>query len=218
MRLDPDIATGHISASHRVSMLVRIPLPACLCSAHFTRQSGHLMPPDPANSSIDTGFVNGVSITDLGPGSGIALWGIRACASGHGQCPGIRDGFGKVFGDRGPEMLADVLQITRVFGHKGRRVINIAPPGCTRLTSDELSMAAMFSAAQAGDASERDAHALWLLGRQPEYHVGLIAERIAENFLTYDLPMSNPPISLMQHASSAPQRPPAFYSLDGGTA
>lgn len=169
-------------------------------------------------SEASTSFVEGVFLPDLGLGTGIAIWGFRACASGHSQCPPVTKGFDRVFGDRGPEALADVLQLARIFGFEGRRTISIALPGCGRMTADELSMAAMLAAAQQGADDERDNHATWLLGQRPRDHVCDVVERIAETFGEYDLAMAKPDVTITCNRTLADGHMTALFALEGGRA
>lgn len=163
-------------------------------------------------------FVDGVFLPDFGLGTGIALWGFRACASGHSRCWAITNGYEKIFGTRGPEALADVLQLARIFGFEGRRKISVATPGCGRLTADELSMAAMFAAAQLGEEEERDSHVTWLFGRRPAAHVGKVVDRIAEIFLDYDLHMGKPDVTVTFCKGLHEGHARDLMVLDGGRA
>ncbi|MGD1934460.1 MAG: hypothetical protein ACFB0Z_08120 [Candidatus Phaeomarinobacter sp.] len=163
-------------------------------------------------------FVDGVFLPDFGLGTGIAVWAFRACASGHSKCPPVTRGFDHAFGERGAEALADIMQLVRIFGYAGRRHISIAMPGCGRMTSDELSLAAMLAAAQAGEPDERDAHATWLFGCHPEPHVGDVVERIAQVFSEYELPMDRPDISVDVANAPLDRHPPALVALEGGRA
>lgn len=163
-------------------------------------------------------FVDGVFLPDLGIGTGIALWAFRACASGHSKCPPVTRGFDQAFGERGAEALADIVQLVRIFGFAGRRQISIAMPGCGRMTSDELSLAAMLAAAQAGEHEERDAHATWLFGCRPQPHVGDVVDRIALMFEEYELPMERPDVSVDVANAPLDGYPPALVALQGGRA
>lgn len=169
-------------------------------------------------SEASAPFVEGVFLPDLGLGTGIAIWGFRACASGHSQCPPITKGFERVFGKRGPEALADVLQLARIFGFEGRRRIAIAEPGCGRMTADEVSMAAMLAAAQRGAGEERDNHATWLLGQLPGVHLTGVIERIAEIFSEYDLSMDAPEVTITCNKALDAKHSKALFALEGGRA
>lgn len=170
------------------------------------------------SSDANGPFVDGVFLPDFGLGTGIAVWGFRACASGHGRCPPVTRGFDEAFGARGPEALADIMQLVRIFGFAGRRQISIAMPGCGRMTADELSMAAMLAAAQAGHREERDAHATWLFGCRPQPHVGDVVDRIAHLFAEYELQMDRPDVTV-DIVNTPPDRvPPALVALQGGRA
>lgn len=162
--------------------------------------------------------MDGVFLPDFGLGTGIAVWGFRACASGHGKCPPVARGFDEAFGERGPEALADIMQLVRIFGSAGRRQISIAMPGCGRMTADELSMAAMLAAAQAGHSDERDAHATWLFGCRPQPHVGDVVDRIAQLFAEYELQMDRPDVTVEVLDTPLAHVPPALVALEGGRA
>ena len=137
-------------------------------------------------------FINDLYLPDLGIGTGFALWGFRACASGKSRCQAVSQGYERAFGHDAPGALADMLSLVRCLGRAGRRKISIAPPGCARMTADEVSIAAMLSAAQRRHDEERDAHATWLLAQAPVTDTLSLVDRIADLFSVYDMTLTAP--------------------------
>ncbi|MEM9618372.1 MAG: hypothetical protein AAF936_10465 [Pseudomonadota bacterium] len=108
-------------------------------------------------------FTTSVAISELGSGAGYALWGFRAAATGHADCPTLVDGFKNVFGDYGCPALGGLQLLARELGMSGGRKIKVACPGCYYTTADELSILALLSAAQVQDESRCRAHVAWLM-------------------------------------------------------
>ena len=124
-------------------------------------------------------FIQDTYLPELGRGSGLAIWGFRACAmSGAGCCTIVR-GFQHAFGKDGAPLLGQMLALARCIGHDGRRKVSLAMPGCARVTRDELSLLTVFSACQMQDDALRDAHLTWLTARSPGEAVSGLASDIA---------------------------------------
>lgn len=139
-------------------------------------------------------FVNGFRLPDLGPGAGYALWGFRAAAVRHLDCPAVIDAFTETFGERRGEALAAIGRFARVLGTDSGRRISLAAPGCCRVTPDELSIVAAFAAAQAGLDARRDAHLAWLMSGRAEAKARLAADAVGGLFLGAGLVIAAPPI------------------------
>lgn len=138
-------------------------------------------------------FVADVFVPQLGVGAGLVMMSFRACALGRAKCCMIIEGYERAFGLEGPATLSDMHDLTSVLGNDGRRKLTITAPGCARLTADELSIVAMFAAAQADDAAGRDAHLLWLLAKSPGKQVSTLVSRIAGTFARHGLNIKAPP-------------------------
>ena len=138
-------------------------------------------------------FVAGVLVPKLGLGTGLVMMSFRACALGRTECCAIVEGYERAFGLDGPATLSDMQNLTSVLGNDGRRKLTITAPGCARITADELSIVAMFAAAQADDAAGRDAHLLWLLAKSPGRQVSALVSRIADTFGRHGLHIKAPP-------------------------
>lgn len=163
-------------------------------------------------SGQGTAFVEGLSVPELGFAAGFALWGFRACARGQVMCCAVIHGFERVFEDDAPNVLATLYALSRVLGTKGRRKISLAAPGCAGVTSDELSLAALFSASQAGDGERRDAHLAWLFaGRAPEAAVRSV-DRLGLLFMKHGLTLRSPDLTL----SAPPPRAAAELAAYAG--
>lgn len=162
-------------------------------------------------SGQGTAFVEGLSVPELGFAAGFALWGFRACARGQVMCCAVIHGFERVFGDDAPNVLAALFSLSSLLGARGRRKIGLAAPGCAGVTSDELSLAALFAAAQAGDGERRDAHLAWLFaGRGPDAAVRSV-DRLGLLFTKHGLALRSPDLTL-----SAPPRAAAGLVAHAG--
>lgn len=143
-------------------------------------------------------FVRSLTIPDLGPGAGFALWAFRAAAIGHIGCCALRRGYDEAFGPEAERALAAIDRLARAIGNEGGRVITLSHPGCGRVTADELSLTAALAAAQAGDIDKRNAHLNWLMCARTEKEARLIADEIGALFMTAGLSISAPPVELYQ--------------------
>ena len=159
-------------------------------------------------------FVADVFVPKLGVGTGLVIMSFRACALGRAKCCPIIEGYERAFGLEGPTTLSDMHNLTSVLGNDGRRKLTITAPGCARLTADELSIVAMFAAAQADDAAGRDAHLLWLLAKSPGKQVSALVSRIADTFARHGLRIKAPPAVVQ---TRMPPRE-ALIVQDGGRA
>ena len=153
-----------------------------------------------------------IHLPELGAGAGLLLWGFRACAFGARRCCAVTTGYDRAFGEEGEETLEAVLAFTRAIGTEGARKIQLSAPGCGRMTKDEVSIACVFSAAQAWDEAARDAHLTWLLASEPRRALCERVTRIADAFAGHGLPVMAP--------ASARAVPcgitPAFRVISGG--
>jgi hypothetical protein len=146
-------------------------------------------------------FVNSLRLTDLGRGACYALWGFRAAAVRHGDCPALMDAFRSAFGERGAHALAALHLFAHVLGRDGGRRISLAPPGCCRVTPDELSIVAALAAAQHEDLVRRDAHLAWLTCGAAEERARAAADAVGCAFRSAGLPIDAPSVEV-----SAPLR------------
>ncbi|MEO0399524.1 MAG: hypothetical protein AAF224_08915 [Pseudomonadota bacterium] len=144
-------------------------------------------------------FVSTMTIPQLGLGAGYALWGFRAAAVGQIECPALVRGYRRLFEKSADDALSAVLVFARTIGSEGVRRIGLGVPGCCGVTSDELSIAAVLSAAQAEDTSRRDAHLLWLLGCTGDGASARAADDVAAAFLVSGLVIEQPPVELQSN-------------------
>lgn len=108
-------------------------------------------------------FITSVTLPELGLGAGYAIWGFRAIAMGHGDCPVLIRGFEHTFGNHSERAHRAVSALANEMNAGGRRRIKLAMPGCGFPTADELSVVAMLSAAQQGDTLRSQTHLAWLM-------------------------------------------------------
>lgn len=142
-----------------------------------------------------------VTVPDLGPGAGYALWGFRAAAIGGVRCPTLTEGFEEVFGEFAHPALGALLLLAQQLGSEGGRRINIAGPGCNFATADELSIIAMLAAAQAHDTDRCYAHLTWLMCGRNEKSAFYAADSIAGIFCAVDLTIHAPRVEVTNKAN-----------------
>lgn len=121
-------------------------------------------------------FLKDQIITDLGFGSGFALWGFRAIATGQGNCRCLSSGFNRAFsldndtvksqhGGSGGKLAINALKsFSYQLGNAGKRRIKLSSPGTMRITADEVCIIASLASAQGGNEMLCKAHLTWLLG------------------------------------------------------
>lgn len=120
-------------------------------------------------------FIENKLITDLGFGSGFALWGFRAIASGKTECRHFTVGFNRAFsidndvirsqhgGTTGRLAMNALKSFSYQLGTLGKRKIILSSSGTLNVTADELSIIAALAAAQAGRDDVCHLHLTWLL-------------------------------------------------------
>lgn len=165
--------------------------------------------------SADPAFVRGLTVPELGFGAGFALWGFRACARGQVMCCAVIHGFERMFGDDAPAVLSNLLALARMMGGKGRRKIGLAMPGCAGVTADEVSVAALLAAAQAGETEKRDAHLAWLFAGPAPEAASAAADRVGRLFLKHGLSLRAPEAALPTPARAGDADLENFLEMSG---
>jgi hypothetical protein len=116
------------------------------------------------------------------------VWVMRTAIACAPECRMIHREFSHAFG---PHVEAGAKAFERVLLAlaKGTRPITLARPGHVHMTHDELSLLALFAAAQGGDEARCLAHARWMMGRsRPEplreavVDLGILLERNGRTF------------------------------------
>lgn len=161
-------------------------------------------------------FLEDTYLPDLGKGSGIVIWGFRACAMGGAGCCTIVRGFEHAFGTSGAPLLGHMLALARFIGHDGRRKVSLAMPGCARITRDELSLLTVFAAAQMQDDALRDAHLTWLTACSPDQTITGLVDQIAGAFACHGYDIILPETAGKRPLQRA--RPGSLHALAGGRA
>ncbi|MEM1380707.1 MAG: hypothetical protein AAGH41_08790 [Pseudomonadota bacterium] len=134
-----------------------------------------------------------VALPDLGPATGLAVLGFRACAFGRQDCTCIMSCYHNALGCDADQTMGHVLQFTRLMGNAGFRKIGLSAPGCGRMTRDEVSIACAFSAAQAWDEVALEAHLSWLVAGPVPGHLTQTVIEIADIFAGHGLAFRAPP-------------------------
>jgi hypothetical protein len=148
----------------------------------------------------EMGFLHGLRLPDLGLGAGYAVFALRACAYGAGQCGHVRHTFCGAFGADGEGIRSDFDTFARLLGEAGQRAVTLAPPGTCRITADEISFVAAMAAAQSGEIEKLSAHLTWLFAGpycfEAEHAVNRAAAGLYVNGVTVDAPVMDAPQTL----------------------
>ncbi|MEM7741404.1 MAG: hypothetical protein AAF225_11460 [Pseudomonadota bacterium] len=128
-----------------------------------------------------------VTLPELGTGTGLLLFGFRASVFGRAGCHCVQSGFASALGEDADEALSDLLTFARLLSNEGTRKIGLSAPGHGRMTRDEVSLACVFSAAQAWDQVALEAHLSWLIGGPVTPKLMRIVTKIADTFAGHSL-------------------------------
>lgn len=138
-------------------------------------------------------------INDLNAGSGIAIWGFRACARGAETCSAVRSSFENAFGNRAEATLNHLTVFAQILCSMGRRKILLSPEGSAKISYDELSLIATFAAAQSQNSFSLDAHLSWLLGYSPSLNAMNATMDIGDAFTKGGFTLAIPTIVVRAH-------------------
>ncbi|MEM9670168.1 MAG: hypothetical protein AAF950_14695 [Pseudomonadota bacterium] len=143
----------------------------------------------------NTAFINSISVPDIGPGSALLLWSIRATFHGTSRPGCMACAFLKLLGaKRGPELLRDLVAFSRQVVKLTREPIAISKPSCRQMTEDEAALVWIFSAAQAGEKGESQGHFFSLFNRKPTTNEADAIDKVCWSFLMRGSVL-RPPIS-----------------------
>lgn len=164
-------------------------------------------------------FIQNYALTDLGFGSGFALWGFRAIATGAPQPCCLTTGFNRAFaidsaqaksqhgGTDGRLAINALKSFVCQIDQGGRRTISLAQSGTIRVTADEICIAGALAAAQNGNDALCHAHLSWLLGSTQTRLAHIAAVTYGQLCTARGIMMDYPDadISVTQDMGSAPQ-------------
>lgn len=104
------------------------------------------------------------------------VWVMRTAVACAPECRMIHREFSHAFGPH-VEAGAKAFERLLLVLAKAKRPITLSRPGHIHMTHDELSLLALFAAAQGGDEARCLAHARWIMGqRRPEPLCEAVAE------------------------------------------
>lgn len=115
------------------------------------------------HNTYDSDVAN-IRLSDLPFSSAFSLWGFRAIATGHVNCPAVINGYHRALGQHAEKSYKALKNFVFSLSRSGRRSIKIAMPGCLGVTADELSILGAIHAAQTQQNSLLRSHLSWLLG------------------------------------------------------
>ena len=145
-------------------------------------------------------------ISELGLGAGYALWGFRAAAIEHTDCPTLRNGFHEVFRHDSAHAVARLRTLADTLGKLGGRRINIAYPCCETITADEMSIIALLSVAQERDDMQCSFYISWLMCGTNEDKALNAALNVGAVFRAVGLQIEKPAIEITAPAFTGPVR------------
>ncbi len=147
-------------------------------------------------------------LRDLTFAEHLVVWAVRVTASGRRDCPIVKAAFADACQPVGAEALNAFVVFVCELARQGRRRILLAPAGCFSVTPDEMSIIAVFAAAQERAHDRLDAHMTWLVGASPQPPLAAAAGLVAEA-LGYNDHVLRPPFAA---APSEPLRRSAQFS------
>ena len=116
-------------------------------------------------TQVSSTTFTGLRINDLNFATGLAVWGFRAIATGHGNCSPVVDGFQRALGDSAKQARQSLYNLAIELSKIGRRTFHLSPPGCLGVTHDEVCLIGAIYAAQTGQKDYAAGQLSWLLGR-----------------------------------------------------
>ena len=131
-------------------------------------------------------------VSDLSEGARLALWSMRALATGTREALTVRWKFEHEFGATAGDLFADLTRFMTALNAHCRREISLAPIGCEKLMADERSLVAVLGAAQAEDMECLMAHLRWLLVGGPQSTIVLAAMRLTARLAGLGCPVEFP--------------------------
>ena len=84
----------------------------------------------------------------LARGEQLMLWGFRAIALGHTDCPALRRTLHGALGLAAEEAFAGLFVAVRMLGWCSRRRLGLHAPGCDGVSADERLLLELFAEAQ----------------------------------------------------------------------
>lgn len=145
-------------------------------------------------------------VSELGVGTGYALWGFRAAAINQTDCPTLRNGLHEVFASDCAYAIGRLRALASTLGAAGGRRINIAYPCCETITADEMSIIALLSVAQAQDRSQCAIYVSWLMCGVNEEKALNAALNVGALFKAAGLEIEKPEIEITAPAFGGPIR------------
>ncbi|MFT4090958.1 MAG: hypothetical protein QM645_09510 [Asticcacaulis sp.] len=94
------------------------------------------------------------------------IWALRTSVACSTQCRTLHREFSHAFGVQMDEGII-AFHKTLTLLARGRRKMLLGRPGHIETTTDELSLLALFAAAQKGDEVRFLAHGRWIMGAEP---------------------------------------------------
>jgi hypothetical protein len=131
-------------------------------------------------------------LPELGEGSGYFLLAFRGLAFNRTECRCLDRFYANVFGPNGETVLSDIGKLVKTLGWAGQRKVRLAPPGCARITHDEVSLLSALQAAQTEQNDLQAAHMRWLLGGHVSHEVMDQVQTVSTQFFRTGLEFNIP--------------------------
>ena len=131
-------------------------------------------------SQISSNGFTGLRISELDFATGLAVWGFRAVATGHGNCAAVVDGFERALGDASKQARQSLHHLAIEFSNVGRRTFHLSAPGCLGVTHDEVCLIGAIYAAQTCQKEYAAGQLVWLLGRSPTLELKAALQDVAD--------------------------------------
>lgn len=145
----------------------------------------------------------------LNPCEYLLVWAWRLVVTRRGHCPLLGKLFRDACGDGADEVSGALCTFLCALARTRRRRLEVNPPGCLTLSSDEKRMLGLLAAAQRDQRTLLDAHLCWI-ARPAQRHTleqgarELAAALSARHLL---LPVPACPVPVARHGRVAVSRP-----------
>ena len=157
---------------------------------------------------MNSSLVAHTTLSDLGAGSQVAMFGFRACAFGNTKCCCLLNMFKDFFGeDSGGRVLGRFMRLAESLGSNGFRQLDLTVPNAIRFTHDEASILSAISSMQQGAYTQSRAHMTWLLARAPRSEEMNIISDLASFFSARDMIVQSPEYQSMPLQDDKDERP-----------
>ncbi len=131
-------------------------------------------------ASIPAAEDRALTLHDLDPAEHLLVFGLRAIAVGHGDCPTLAHTFTRRCGPMGAPALQAYFTLLKLIGMSSRRRLQVHVPGCACVSVDETAVVGVVAAAQAAVKGGDDSLLRMRLGFLTRSEAGEVLRQTAQ--------------------------------------